>query len=174
MDVLDQNDGPRGRLVQCRPGVNRFVAAIVVLHMNSELFTRRNILAAGAATAGAVTVAACGSSQDSGSGQSGQPQAISSAPLAALADIPVGQAMPSKTPDGQDVIIARPAENTAAAFSAKCTHLGCKVVPQGSELHCPCHQSVFDAMTGAVRKGPAKEPLAPLPVQVMNGQVVTD
>jgi Rieske Fe-S protein len=135
--------------------------------------TRRHVLAAGTAAAGALAATACGS----GTANIAPPPAAQptpnapNTPLAKLTDIPIGQAVKAKTPDGQDVIVARPTDNTAAAFSATCTHMGCKVNPQGTELHCPCHGSVFDATSGEVRHGPANKPLPPVKVTVANGQV---
>ena len=32
------------------------------------------------------------------------------------------------------------------AFSARCTHLGCKVRFKEDAFHCPCHQGVFDLL----------------------------
>jgi Rieske Fe-S protein len=60
---------------------------------------------------------------------------------------------PVNLPDGDPAIVARPTANTAVAFSAKCTHMGCTVQPAGSELHCPCHGSKYNALTGAVIQG---------------------
>jgi len=143
--------------------------------MTAELHTRRNVLTTGAAVAGAavgtVALAACGSSSDSGSAPA-KPAAAGQT-LVALADIPVGQAKSAKTADGQEILVSRPTETTAAAFSAICTHQGCTVAPAGAELKCPCHGSVFDAITGAVKQGPAPSPLPAIPVKVANGQVVT-
>lgn len=53
------------------------------------------------------------------------------------------------------------------ALSRTCTHLGCKINYHEEQdiLECPCHQSQFDARTGAVLKGPAKKPLVFLPVE---------
>ncbi|MEC3980976.1 QcrA and Rieske domain-containing protein [Amycolatopsis sp. H20-H5] len=146
--------------------------------MTAEPLSRRTVLTTGAAVAGAavgaVALTACGSSAGTPSGgQAGAPAASPGQPLTALADIQVGQAKAAKTADGKDVIVARTAETTVAAFSAICTHQGCTVAPQGAELHCPCHGSVFDALTGAVKKGPASSPLPAVAVKVDNGQVVT-
>jgi Rieske Fe-S protein len=142
--------------------------------MTAELHTRRNILSTGAAVAGVavgtVALAAC----SSGSGTAaptGAPAA--GATLATLADIPVGEAMTTKTADGQEIVVARPTDTTAAAFSAICTHQGCAVNAAGAVLNCPCHGSEFDALTGAVKKGPATSPLPPVSVKVANGKVVT-
>lgn len=43
----------------------------------------------------------------------------------------------------------------------KCTHLGCTVPWAGAEdqFHCPCHGSLFDKHTAAVKGGPAPRPL---------------
>jgi ubiquinol-cytochrome c reductase iron-sulfur subunit len=53
-------------------------------------------------------------------------------------------------------------------YSMFCTHAGCPVglFVQGSgQLMCPCHQSVFDVLTGADPKyGPADRPLPQLPM----------
>src|SRR3954447_11462330 len=56
------------------------------------------------------------------------------------------------------------------AYSKVCTHAGCPVglyrAAQG-ELICPCHQSTFDVMRGAVPLfGPAARPLPQLPIQL--------
>lgn len=147
--------------------------------MTAETHSRRTVLAtgataAGAAAVGAIALTACGSSSSSSSGSnSGVPAPAAGTPLVALTDIPVGQAMAAKTPDGTEIIVARTGDNAAAAFSAICTHQGCAVAPQGADLKCPCHGSVFDALTGAVKNGPAKKPLPSVNVKVQNGQVVT-
>jgi len=145
--------------------------------MTAELHSRRTVLGTGAAVAGAavgaVALTACGS-ENSATG-SNQPVKAPAAgtPLVALADIPIGQAKATKAPDGTDVIVSRTADATAVCFSAVCTHQGCAVAPKGADLVCPCHGSVFDALTGAVKNGPAKKPLPSVAVKVENGQVVT-
>jgi Rieske Fe-S protein len=144
--------------------------------MTAELHSRRTVLTTGAAVAGAavgtVALAACGSESDPKSGTAQAPIAAGT-PLVALADVPVGQAKAAKAPDGSDVIVARTSETAAAAFSAICTHQGCAVAPKGADLICPCHGSVFNALTGEVKQGPANKPLPSVPVKVENGKVVT-
>jgi len=134
--------------------------------------TRRSVLAAGAVGAGAVALAACSSNSSKGGtgGTSDTPGA--NAPLAKLDDIKVGEAVSAKLPDGTAAIVARPTADTAAAFSAKCTHMGCTVKPAGAELDCPCHGSKYNAVTGEVINGPATKPLPKIDVQVTNGQVM--
>lgn len=160
----------------------------------SPLSTRRAVLAASASVTTGLALAACGGGDndatdtDPGAGpettgpESTGPGAGSSAPegeqpgggepLAALSEVPVGEATAVTTPDGQEAVLFRPDEATVAGFSAICTHQGCPVQPEGAELRCPCHQSVFDAATGEVLGGPADEPLPALSVRVQDGQVV--
>jgi ubiquinol-cytochrome c reductase iron-sulfur subunit len=56
------------------------------------------------------------------------------------------------------------------AYSRICTHVGCPVGLYEQTTHhllCPCHQSTFDASTGAtVIFGPAPRPLPQLPITV--------
>jgi ubiquinol-cytochrome c reductase iron-sulfur subunit len=62
-------------------------------------------------------------------------------------------------------------------YSKICTHAGCPVGLYRSEAHqllCPCHQSTFDVLRGAVPVfGPAARPLPQLPMEVDdNGYLV--
>jgi Rieske Fe-S protein len=144
--------------------------------MTAELHSRRTVLTTGATVAGvavgAVALSACGADSDAKSGAA--PASIAAGtPLVALADVPVGQAKAAKAADGSDVIVSRTSDSAVAAFSAICTHQGCTVAPKGADLVCPCHNSVFNALTGEVKQGPAKKPLPAVPVKVENGQVVT-
>jgi ubiquinol-cytochrome c reductase iron-sulfur subunit len=61
-------------------------------------------------------------------------------------------------------------DNTLVAYSKICTHVGCPVALYEQTTHhilCPCHQSTFDASTGAtVIFGPAPRPLPQLPLMI--------
>ena len=104
-------------------------------------------LGATAATAG--TLAACGGS------------------TIQAADIPVGGGKIV----GQ-IVVTQPSAGTFKAFSAICTHQGCTVGKvANSQIICPCHNSVFDAATGAVLSGPAPAPLPAKTVTVSGGAI---
>jgi cytochrome b6-f complex iron-sulfur subunit len=144
--------------------------------------SRRTVLAGGAVVTGGVALAACSASVRSGATatsagasatSAGSARSATGVTLAKLADIPVGQAVAASLPDGKPVVVARPTADTAAAFSAICTHQGCTVAPAGDQLHCPCHGSVYNATTGAVLHGPAPRSLASVPVTATNGAVIT-
>ena len=138
--------------------------------LNSSI-SRRAVLAAGAAGAGAAALAACSSGRGPADGGAAKNQV--GLVLTKLADVPVGHAVAVQLPDGSPVIVARPTASAAACFSAICTHQGCTVAPQGDKLNCPCHGSQFNAMTGAVLSGPASTPLHRIGVKVAGGKVVT-
>jgi cytochrome b6-f complex iron-sulfur subunit len=142
------------------------------------LLTRRTALAVGSATA--LGLVACGDSGDgaSSAGPStsadggGSTAPSGGAPLASLADVPVGGAVSAKTSDGKPLIIAQPTKGTVVAFSAICTHMGCTVAPAGKQLDCPCHGSVYEAATGKNVSGPAPRPLTPFAVHLDGDQVL--
>jgi cytochrome b6-f complex iron-sulfur subunit len=56
-------------------------------------------------------------------------------------------------------------ENGFSALSLICTHLGCTVKQEGTELTCPCHGSRY-RKDGEVLRGPAEKPLASLRVEL--------
>ena len=88
--------------------------------------------------------------------------------LAKSSAIKVGQIQVynGKEPSGQmiEVILSR-TKKGLVALDGTCTHQGCTVALKKKELICPCHGSVFQAMTGAVVLGPngsSKKSIQPL------------
>jgi Rieske Fe-S protein len=147
---------------------------------HSERGISRRVVSLGGIGMAAVTVslAACSSpapaaepsTKDEGSGDSGGGDA-GVAPIVALADVPVGGAVAVDV-DGAPYVVAQPKAGSVVAFTAICTHKGCKVAPAGAQLNCPCHGSQFDAFTGEVLHGPAETPLTALAVAVDGDNVV--
>lgn len=85
-----------------------------------------------------------------------------------LQGLPVPVPIPPDVPAGLsvagDVIVNRGADGSLRAFSARCTHLGCRLdrIVNGA-IVCPCHGSRF-AADGRATHGPAQRSLAPLRV----------
>jgi len=81
----------------------------------------------------------------------------------------------SAVPNGGSVtaggVIVYRSGSTVKGHSNVCTHQGCTVPSGGRTLQCPCHQSQFDASTGAVKQGPATKPLPAVPLVVKGGYV---
>ena len=92
------------------------------------------------------------------------------ATLAAASSIPVGGGTVFAD---KDVVVTQPTAGEYKAFSATCTHQGCKVksVADGV-IVCPCHGSKFAIADGSVASGPAKSPLPAKSVSVEGGSIV--
>jgi cytochrome b6-f complex iron-sulfur subunit len=156
--------------------------------------TRRTVLCAGGAGAAglcAFVLTGCSSGSTSSATTSVLPSAASTSAdnstssggatsaspggggkqVAKLTDIPVGGSI-SATLDGKPIILAQPSTGKVVAFTAICTHQGCTVNPDGAVLRCPCHASTYDAFTGENTGGPARSPLAAIPVTVSGGAVL--
>jgi Rieske Fe-S protein len=118
---------------------------------------RRSVLVGAGAVGVGAAVAACGSSPSQAVGSASS--AVSGAVGKAIskASIPVGGGR--VFPD-QKVVVTQPTAGDFKAFSAVCTHQGCIVGDvSGGSIECPCHGSRFDIATGAVKRGPATQPL---------------
>jgi Rieske Fe-S protein len=82
--------------------------------------------------------------------------------VATLAQLPVGSSLVFHYPnEHDDCLLIRPDEKTLLAYSQKCTHLSCAVIPrlQAGELFCPCHEGHFDLSTGRPIAVPPRRPL---------------
>jgi ubiquinol-cytochrome c reductase iron-sulfur subunit len=78
--------------------------------------------------------------------------------------------IPTRTTGGTVIGTMNWTVDNIVAYSKICTHVGCPVALYEETTHhilCPCHQSTFDASTGAtVIFGPAPRPLPQLPMTV--------
>lgn len=92
--------------------------------------------------------------------------------VGALGDFPVasGKVVPV---DNKPVIVVNTAAGGVKAFSAICTHLGCVVDwdKKRGVIHSPCHDGLFNPVTGAVVGGPPPRPLPAYELIVKDGKV---
>ncbi|MBI3752132.1 MAG: Rieske 2Fe-2S domain-containing protein [Chloroflexi bacterium] len=76
---------------------------------------------------------------------------------------------PAPLPRGDPAIVVQLSDGSFVAYDTVCTHAGCTVewdAPDGVLL-CPCHEAAFDPSHGAaVLQGPARRPLAAIPIVV--------
>lgn len=94
--------------------------------------------------------------------------------IAALASIAPGSSITFKYPgDDDDAILVRAPDGALVAYGQECTHLSCAVIPKPEKgmIHCPCHEGLFDLMTGRPVAGPPRRPLDRIVLEVRNGQV---
>lgn len=86
--------------------------------------------------------------------------------------VPVGGAA-SFTEQGLPAYVVQPKAAEYLGFSAICTHEGCTVgyVQSVQQFQCPCHGSIYSALTGDVISGPAPRPLPKIAVSEADGQL---
>jgi cytochrome b6-f complex iron-sulfur subunit len=125
---------------------------------------RRTAIGAGVA-AGAALVAACSSTPTTSNA------ATAGTTLAKVADVPSGGSL-VVTVGNAPYALAKKTDGTIVVHTGVCTHMQCAVAAANAQLKCPCHGSVFDALTGAVVNGPASQPLAEISVTEKDGSVV--
>ena len=137
--------------------------------------SRRAVVAGVGGVAAAGLLTACGASTapaPAPAAPSAAPSAATSggATLASASSIPVGGGTVFAD---KDVVVTQPTAGEYKAFSATCTHQGCKVksVADGV-IVCPCHGSKFAIADGSVASGPAKSPLPEKSVTVEGGSIV--
>ena len=109
---------------------------------------------------------------DAAAGSSAAAGGSAAAPIATLADVPVGGAV-AATLAGAKIIVAQPTAGKVVAFSAICTHQGRPVAAAGGVLELPLPRLDLRAATGAVNQGPAGGPLPAVAVEVDGDNIVS-
>ena len=144
--------------------------------------SRRAVVAGAGGVAAAGLLTACGGGsvatapaptvapQPAPSAAPAAPSASSGTALTSTSDVPVGGGTVFAD---KDVVVTQPTAGDFKAFSATCTHQGCKVksVADGV-IVCPCHGSKFAIADGAVTAGPAKSPLPEKTISVEGDSIL--
>jgi Rieske Fe-S protein len=94
--------------------------------------------------------------------------------IAHLSQIPVGGSLVFNYPTADEpCLLLRPDEATLLAYSQKCTHLSCAVVPEIEKklIVCPCHHGYFSLEDGRPLAGPPRRPLPRVKLKV-RGQAI--
>jgi len=94
--------------------------------------------------------------------------------IASIDDLAVGGAMVFTYPDEREpCLLVRVTTSEFVAFSQKCTHLSCAVIPRPGEgsFYCPCHEGRFDLRTGAPTAGPPRRPLTRIVLDIRGGDI---
>jgi Rieske Fe-S protein len=95
--------------------------------------------------------------------------------IASLASVAPGTALMFTYPGEHDAcLLIRLPDGELVAFSQKCTHLSCAVVPEIERgvLHCPCHEGYFDLRTGRNIAGPPPRPLPSIELAIEGDDVL--
>jgi Rieske Fe-S protein len=94
--------------------------------------------------------------------------------VASVADVAVGATLTFNYPGAHDpCVLVRLTEAEFVAYSQKCTHLSCAVIPQPEKnvLHCPCHEGYFDLRSGRPTAGPPSRPLPRITLDIRAGAI---
>lgn len=94
--------------------------------------------------------------------------------IASLAALPAGSATMFAYPGDHDpCLLIRMRDGKLLAYSQKCTHLSCAVIPDLDRgiLRCPCHEGIFDLATGRNVAGPPPRPLPVIELEVAGDDV---
>jgi nitrite reductase/ring-hydroxylating ferredoxin subunit len=94
--------------------------------------------------------------------------------IASIRDVPVGSTIVFAYPEDTDsCVLVRPAPDVLVAYSQKCTHLSCAVVPKPEDgvMYCPCHEGTFDLATGRPVAGPPRRPLPRVRLEVRGDEI---
>lgn len=131
----------------------------------NEAIGRRHFLTLAVLTSGAVLLSTVGLAIR---GLNDDRRRGSPRPIASAGDLAVGEALYFHYPSDDDAaVLVRLSEERFVAYSQKCTHLSCAVRfrPEQRDLHCPCHEGVFDVETGHAIAGPPRRPLPGIVLQ---------
>lgn len=137
-----------------------------------ELVSRRNLLllavyTSGALFAGTGVLAILGLLQ--------RARRTAPRPVARIGDVAEGDALYFRYPDPDDeaVLLHLPGERFVA-YSQKCTHLSCAVYYQKERerLYCPCHEGIFNPLTGDPEAGPPQRRLPRIVLRQDGDQLV--
>lgn len=91
-----------------------------------------------------------------------RPRQTAAQPVARIGEVAEGEAVYFHYPGVDDeAVLLHLAGGRFVAYSQTCTHLSCSVYYQHEEgrLFCPCHDGVFDPLTGEPTAGPPQRRL---------------
>jgi nitrite reductase/ring-hydroxylating ferredoxin subunit len=130
-------------------------------------FAKFMVLTSAAFTIGQLWIGA----QNSWRKSRGEPQIVR---IASLASLPIGGSLVFQYPGPHDdCLLIRTSEDVVLAYSQKCTHLSCAVVPDvaGGVIRCPCHEGYFDLATGRNIAGPPPRPLPRITLDIRGDDI---
>ncbi len=94
--------------------------------------------------------------------------------IARLDELPVGGARVFTYPEAHNPrLLVRLGDRSFVAYDQLCTHLSCPVIPQveAGHLHCPCHEGLFDLVTGQPLAGPPPRPLPRVKLEIRGDKI---
>jgi nitrite reductase/ring-hydroxylating ferredoxin subunit len=94
--------------------------------------------------------------------------------VASFDDLAEGGTLVFSYPGEHDTcVLVRLGQAEFVAYSQKCTHLSCAVIPRPEQgvLHCPCHEGLFDLRSGRPTAGPPRRPLPRIVLDIRGREI---
>lgn len=94
--------------------------------------------------------------------------------IGSLSTLPIGGTLVFEYPAlHDDCILVRTAADKLLAYSQKCTHLSCAVIPDAEKgiIRCPCHEGFFKLESGDNIAGPPRRPLPRISLTVRGDDI---
>ena len=94
--------------------------------------------------------------------------------IASFDEIPIGGVVTFAYPTEHDpCVLVRLTDADFVAFSQKCTHLSCAVIPKPDRnvIYCPCHEGLFDLKSGRPIAGPPPRPLPRIQLDIRRREI---
>ena len=94
--------------------------------------------------------------------------------VATLEELNVGQIKMFNYPqEHEPCVLFRKDTKNFIAYSQKCTHLSCPVIPEieKNQFRCPCHEGYFEMETGTPFAGPPRRPLTRIQLKIHGGKI---
>jgi Rieske Fe-S protein len=94
--------------------------------------------------------------------------------IASVDDIPATGSLVFQYPGELDhCVLVRLSDDEFVAYSQKCTHLSCAVIPEPDQgfLRCPCHEGFFDLRSGSPTAGPPRRPLPRITLEIRGREI---
>jgi nitrite reductase/ring-hydroxylating ferredoxin subunit len=94
--------------------------------------------------------------------------------VASIDDIPAAGSLVFQYPGELDqCVLVRLSDDEFVAYSQKCTHLSCAVIPEPDQgfLRCPCHEGFFDLRSGSPTAGPPRRPLPRITLEIRGREI---
>lgn len=101
----------------------------------------------------------------------GQPELVR---VATVNEVPAGTTLTFAYPTEHDpCVLVRTADGGFVAYSQRCTHLSCAVLPRVDDgvIRCPCHEGIFELASGRPIAGPPRRPLSLVRLERRGGQI---
>ena len=166
--------GPESKNPDGRPTTTAWQRQFPIDTAEEAKQTRRQFVAGAAVAGGAMACGQLGLHLVAPAATAGQLTEHEPLDVGAADDVSPGDARMFHFPDEHTPCLLIRTADRIFAYTQKCTHLACPVVPdveQGT-LDCPCHKGAFSLTDGMPLSGPPRTGLSEVVIEERDGRLV--